>query len=286
MTDMNKEEFERLILAYEDLDTEEKKQADKILAERPDLRQRLESLRNLESAAAASFEFDEEAFWAAEGLAPGDAELQQRSLTDLRESLGLTVKPSGGFWKRGRTGLSLMIPVAAVLALLLILPVFRDGSELIRDLSVQPVALDTGGSRSGTDTRHQPGVLRSGEAFALDFHLNEDAYVLVFHVDPQGAVSLVHPASPSAPPAVIAAGEIRFPDPESGDKWILEGGAGIETFVVAAAPASSSGPETLALAKRLVGGTFPDVAAAVTHLTGSLSEKMEQVERFEFQHLD
>ena len=287
MADMNHEEMERLILAYEELDGEEKRRADEILAERPDLRERLESLRNLESAAAASYPFDEEAFWAAGGLESAEVAAERRSLADLRESLGLTVKPGGSFWKRGRTGLSLLIPVAAVLAFMVVMPLFRDDPSLIRDFSVQPVALDAGGTRSGTGTQFEPGVLRSGEAFALDFHLNEDAYVLVFHIDPRGAISLVHPASASGTPVVTAGGgDIRFPNPESGEKWILGGQAGTETFVLAVMTASNVDPDALARAGDLAGGKFPDVPGAVDYLMGSLSESMDQVDRIEIQHID
>ena len=287
MADMNNEELERLILAYEDLDEEEKRQADEFLADRPDLRRRLESLRYLESAAAASFPFDDEAFWAAGDLAPDDMAAQQRSLEDLRESLGLTMKPGVGFWNRRRTGLSLMIPLAAVLAFLVVMPVFRDDPSLIGDLSVQPVALDSGGMRSGTGTQLEPGVLQSGDAFALNFHLNEDAYVLVFHVDPWGTINLVHPASASGTPMVTAGGgEVRFPNPESGDKWILGGQAGTETFVLAVMPASLYDPDALAKAAELAGGKFPNVPGAVDYLMGSLSETMDQVKRIEIQHID
>lgn len=287
MADMNNKELERLVLAYEELDEDEKRQADEFLAERPDLRRRLESLRHVENAAADSFPFDDEAFWTAGDLAPGDVAAQQQSLAVLRESLGLTVKPGVGFWKRGRTGLSLLIPVAAILAFLVVMPVFRGDPSLIRDLSIQPVALDAGGMRSGTGTQLEPGVLRSGEAFALDFHLNEDAYVLVFHIDPRGAINLVHPASASGTMMVTRGGGIiRFPAPESGDKWILGGQAGTETFVLAVMTATSYDPDGLAKAGKLAGGQFPDVAGAVDYLVGSLSETMDQVKRIEFQHID
>ncbi len=287
MADMNNEELERLILAYEELDEDEKRQADEFLAERPDLRRRLESLRQIESAATASYPFNDEAFWNAGDLTPDDVAAQQRSLADLRESLGLTVKPDVSFWNRGRIGMSLLIPLAAVLAFLVVTPVFRGDPSLIRDLSIQSVALDTGGVRSGTGTQFEPGVLRSGEAFALDFHLHEDSYVLVFHIDPGGVISLVHPTSASGTPMVTrGGGNMRFPAPESGDKWILGGQAGTETFVLAVMTATSYDPENLAKAGKLAGGKFPDVAGAVDYLVGSLSETMDQVKRIEFQHID
>jgi len=285
MADMNNAELERLVLAYEELDEDEKRQADEFLAERPDLRRRLESLRHIESAAAASYPFDDEAFWNAGDLTPDDVAAQQRSLADLRESLGLTVKPDVSFWNRGRIGLSLLIPVAAVLAFLVVTPIFRGDPSLIRDLSIQSVALDAGGVRSGTGTQLEPGVLRSGEAFALDFHLHEDAYVLAFHIDPGGVISLVHPPS-GIPMVTRGGGNIRFPAAESGEKWILGGQAGTETFVLAVMTATSYDPDDLARAGKLAGGKFPDVAGAVDYLVGSLSETMDQVKRIEFQHID
>ena len=133
---MNNEELERLVLAYEELDEDEKRQADEFLAERPDLRRRLDSLRHIENAATASFPFDDEAFWDAGNLTPDDVAAQTRSLADLRETLGLTVKPDVSFWNRGRIGLSMLIPVAAVLAFLVVTPIFRGDPSLIRDLSI------------------------------------------------------------------------------------------------------------------------------------------------------
>ena len=78
--------------------------------------------------------------------------------------------------------------MAAVLVFALLLPMIGQNDDLITGLTVQ--GLDpTGGLVRSPGTEDLPlDTLRTGQAFTLDFHLAQDARVIIIHVDPQGEV--------------------------------------------------------------------------------------------------
>ena len=123
-----------------------------------------------------------------------------------------------------RRWLSVLIPAAAAAALAIVTLWPRPAGEprLLSGARVLPVS----GMRGAGPGWH------TGDAFAIELSLTAPSRVVVFHVDPNGAVALLHPEDPAAPIEPSPSGTLRLPPP--GMEWRLEPPEGSETFLIAA----------------------------------------------------
>lgn len=278
MADGKSPEINELILGYEDLNDDERRLADEALAERPDLRARLELLQQRERGAVDPVPGDLDLLMAPINLSAGDEAKQRESLGKVRRSAGLP--RSGKSWVRTR----FLLPLAAVLALVVLFPRLSSHAPVLGQVSVMEVVLDDDGHRSGT-LNQGSDIFRSGQAISLEFDLARDARVFVFHVDPRGRVEVVH-APAETGRAVSEIGRLIIPDPESDDLWFLGRETGWETFIVAAVgDAGIPGDMVIDQASRFVSGAFSH-DEAVAGLRSSLADAGCQVEKASFQHID
>ena len=277
MSDQMRTGIEDLILAYEDLDDDQRRRADEAMAQRPELRTRLDDVRRLERLAVDPVPGDCDPLREPDRLDPGDRAAQLASLKLVRHAAGLpaTSRP----WSPMQSILSL----AAVLALVALFPLMSGNLAHLGQLSVRQLATDGGGHRSLTWTG-DTGVLRSGQAFFLDVPLYQDARVYVFHIAPQGEIEVV----PTPTDGASAAGGslLSLPVPDSGDLWVLGGETGRETFVVAALiDPALAGPELVAAALAGAAGST-DHTGTVENLLALLDQSGVRTRRISFQHVD
>jgi hypothetical protein len=296
MTDHNRFEIRQFILAYEELDENQRRRADALLAENEGLRRQLRWVQAIEQRATAPLPEGQEDFWARTALDPQAAEAERRCYLRLREVLRLAREPGIGgsgqqlpddpWWRRwlGWDKL-LLVPAAAVLVFALILPLDRQEGVLLRDLSVGTLELVPGSDRAGriVDSR----LLSTGQAVALRFFLEHDAHVLVFHVDPAGNVELAVPASPNqTPPRLTGNRSHRLPDAKGGEDWILGFQTGQETFVLGIDPGWGA-HETAQLHKLVTSHVSgPERELVVSNLLDALAVWMQQTERIDLDHVD
>jgi hypothetical protein len=269
---------DQLILAYEDLDPDEKAKADEILAARPDLRARLEILQQRERGAADPVPGDCDAVGDHPVLSPVEEAQQQASLRTVRRSAGVVT--AARWWTRK----SLILPLAAVLALVALFPLLEGNSNYLGPLMLSQVDLDDGGHRSGTLNRGS-GTFRSGQAISLDFRVHKESRVFVFHVDPQGRIDIVHRPDPADAPTP-GGSQLSFPLPGGGDLWVLGGDTGRETFIVAAVDQRTIDGDAVADHVGRLASQTGDHAAMVDNLLGRLAGPGIQVEQVSFLHVD
>jgi hypothetical protein len=296
MTDQDRHELLDLVLAYEDLGEAQRRRIDEILAGDEQLRRQWQRIREIERAALGPLPESEGDFWAVETLPP-DAEAAARdSYAQLREALRRapeqpaiplgTVRSETPWWRRWQKGgRLLLVPAAAVLALLLLLPLRHAEKTLLQDLSVVSVQLAPTADRSGDVSA--TGVLTSGQAFALRFFLEDDAYVVIYHVDPVGAMDLVFPASVDrTPPRLLGNRNHSIPDAASGENWILGVETGQETFIVGAS--SDWRPDFGELLPSLTSGmpAQTDREKTVAELQARLKARMPHVQRIDLSHVE
>ena len=95
--------------------------------------------------------------------------------------------------------------------------------------------IDTGGLQAPVPS-DAPGarIWRTGDAFVLRCPIDAPVVAVLFHVDPEGRIALLHPETADGPfPLASAEGPLELPPPESGIQWFLEGRPGTETFLLA-----------------------------------------------------
>ncbi len=84
------------------------------------------------------------------------------------------------------------------------------------------------------DRGHEP-VLSRGERARLYYHVSDDAYVAVFHIDTNGLVRLLHPGSPEEADWVRGGRDYRLLFPHS-SYWYVEDDPGMGYFFAVASP--------------------------------------------------
>lgn len=274
-----RDHIRRLVLSYEELEQEERAEADAILAASPAYRQLLDRLRAVERSAGPTGELPSlESLVAA--MDAGERAAADRSLEALRDRLDARVggRPAEGAPARERAWtrlvrrltprrpfgpIALAVATCAVAALLI--RGGRDESEpLVLALDLRTPA----GARGSAAAPHDAGApWRTGEAFAIGLELRAPAYVVVVNADPSGELAILHPARGPIP-RVPAGRPLEIPSPASGETWRLEGAPGQETFFVVASERSDVDLDALADA-------LGEVAASPT----SRTERLRRAEK-------
>ena len=296
MGELTPREIEKLILGYEELDEADRNVADNFLGRQPELLARLKWHQDKEAVAVTSPPLLEE-YWEKETLLPSDEVAQMESLQRMLASLdqannsgpghfgGGTPRQGGkilGFTDRLRHQALWILPLAAVLALAVLMP--RGGTEkiLLENLRLTQIELQDDGSRGFGQSSPADGVLHTGEAFALDFSLNEDAFVVVYHVGPAGQVSRVYPGTITDTLSPHRGGQgHQIPDPASQEVWVLGSETGTESFLVA-----SSSELPVNLEGLQADPSIRDRAKVLANIKDRLESVMTQVDLYEFHHVD
>ncbi len=282
MSDPSAMELEKLILGYEELNPADKAVADHFLEQQPELAARLKWHQDKESqarnAVSGSSDFPGESF-----LDPDDEQAQQESLRKILAAIEIQQKNRPvSLAHRLQKGSRWLLPLAAVLALAVFLP--RDGGQkvLLKDFTFSQIALNVEGSHRGAQPVPAEGTLHTGQAFALDFTLTENAFVAVYHVGPTGRVSRVYPESVTdAISTLDGSRDHQIPDPESGEIWVLGSETGTESFLLAV---SSEWPTSFDGIGENAG--YTDRAEIIDDLKIRLEDLGFQVDLFEFKHVD
>lgn len=265
-----------LVLGYEELEGEELARAGELLRRYPELAERLARHRRMESRAAQSLPHEE--LFAGDDLSPGEIEEQQES---QRRVLHRVATPGAvRFTSRRRVWrrtVSWAVPLAAVLALVLIWPQTRPAPDTLHGMHILPGSLAAGTRRDAGE----PNTLHTGQAFAVEFELEVHSYVVVFHLDPVGRFSQVHPDPRQDASVYLAAGKHQVPSAVAESMWVLDGQTGLETFFVAIS--SEAVERRFALGIDSMIGTREERIAVIVDRLG---ERFDEVEVQEFRHLD
>lgn len=291
MDDLSPREMEHLVLGYEELDPADRAVADSYLGRHPELAARLAWHRKQEALAQDPVP-DVLDFQDGDHLEPRDQEAQQESLRRILAGLDLNRNAGEGDHARDAESLSFtahlrrhaqwVLPLAAVLALAIFLPRGDTDKALLQNLTVSRIELLADGSRGPGQSAPADGVLHTGEAFALDFFLDDDAYVVVYHVGPAGQVSRVYPETITDTMSPHQGGQAyQIPDPAAGETWILGSDTGTESFLVAIGNEIPAGLDQIQ-----IDATPVDRGRVLTDLKTQLESLMDQVDLYEFDHVD
>jgi Domain of unknown function (DUF4384) len=291
MGDLSPREMEKLILGYEELEGADKALADQYLQEHPALGVRLKWHQSKEAIATTDWP-EVENFLVYDDLSAQDQTAQQESLRLILAHLNLDFGPDSKapvtsvnvirFSERLRRQMRWALPLAAILALAMVIPRIGPDRALLQNLTVIQIQLLADGSRGPELPTSANGVLHTGQAFALDFSLDQDAYVVVFHVGPSGQASLVYPGTIADTLQVRRGGmKHRIPGADSEEVWILGSETGTESFLVV-----SSQKLPRAIDQALTHIPSSDRAQVILVLQARLEELADQVTLYEFQHVD
>ena len=282
MSDLSPMELEKLILGYEELEAADKAVADHFLQRQPELAARLKWHQDKETQARDAASGTGE-FWSDDLLDPAYEQAQQESLRKILAAIELHMEArTPNLANRLRNAAKWVLPLAALVALAILLP--RGGVQkmLLQDFTVTQIILNDDGSRGTNDPVPAEGVLHSGQAFALDFTLAEDSYVVVYHVGPKGQVSRVYPESITD--AVFlhegAAGH-QIPEPDSGEVWVLGTETGMESFLIAVGSEWPTGLDQVQ-----IDFDSADRSKILASLRSQLEDLRLQVDLYEFEHID
>ena len=234
MTNSNRS-LRKLVLAFEALEGDERRCAEDILAGDAGLRGLLHELQEIERKATRELPIDgawpDTALNATEEMAERASYVELLAVVERSHPL-LRDKTAGRSHRVFRA--SLLLPIAAVLAMALLLPRGLADKGFIRHPGVVSLGHASDGTR-GFHAIENAGVLRSGERFQLTFTLAEDAHVLVVHVGPDGDVGVVYPDDLDQPlPRMPGRTPLAVPDHEAAQSWVLDRTPGIESFIVVA----------------------------------------------------
>ena len=287
MGELTPQEIEKLILGYEELNPADRVVADRYLSLQPELAARLDWHQQKETAAAADLPIRDD-FWQADNLMPTDEAAQEESLRRILASIDQVGNSNGhptpptkiiSFTDRLRHQALWALPLAAILAVAIMLPRGGEEKALMQNLTVVSIELMADGSRGPDQPAVSGEALHTGQAFALDYFLKEDAYVVVYHVDPAGQVSRVYPEAITDTLSPHRGGQgHQIPGPDSDELWILGSETGTESFLIAA---SSQFPTEADL------GNLPsDRDSILAELKSRLESTAEQVDLYEFEHVD
>ncbi len=313
------EEWQELILAYEDLAPEERAQAGEHLAACATCRALLARLQEIERAPGPLGSLPDLA-GAAQRLTPEEAREAAASLAAMRQRLGLSahdaraagaalrargwlrpleaaLRPLGTLLSR-RSAPRLLIPVAAAAALIVVaMRLLPQPGPGVHDLQLIPAATLRGDERSAgresgasvTDGRNVATsgerVWRTGESFFLRFTLARDGFPVVFHVDPAGRIALLHPEGPAAALVRVPGGmTTQLPPASSGDEWAFEGEPGSETFLVAVTARARVDLAGLLEEARRAAGDSAERDRAVIGLEALLADRLGPVASLSVRH--
>jgi len=272
-----------LVLAYESLDGEDLRRADEYLSENPSALVLLRRLQEIEAAAADPVPATDS--WPVTELTADEDAAQLASLTELIASLNLDipeVRPVSWWRRRALYRPGLLLPAAAVIALAAVLPRALSDKIIVQDLSVVTLSQPAESYRGG-EARPEPGVLRSGERFRLRFTLNEDAHILVVHVDSAGTAAIVHPADITRPLALMSKGSHVVPNPSEDRTWALDRNTGMESFIVVASPTADFDIDSLLAELATVSASTIDRGDMIDALAKRL-EAFGSTQLIEFEH--
>jgi hypothetical protein len=280
-----------LVLSYEELDPGERAEADGHLAGCPHCRALLERAREAERGLRRFGELPPLDRPADGGAAAPDAatrEEAEASLRALRTRLGLPpgperpAAPRPALFRRWMTPAWIVPAAALAAALVLIARMPERGSPGIRDLAIAPLSVERG---AGPSTTAVGGTWRTGQAFALRFALAAPAHPVVFHVDPERAVTLLHPGDAEAPvPRMPAGVTMQLPAAGSDDLWTFAGRPGPETFLVVAAPRGDLDLGSITAGVERIARRAGSRGAAVDAIESHLLETVGPVAAIEVTH--
>jgi hypothetical protein len=308
------------VLGADDLDPAARNEVEAWLADHPDARRLLDRIRAIEAGEEDPLGTLPSLEIAARELAGPERAEAERSLAQLAERLERSGSwrtarvPSrdrdelshGGLLDRMRRAWSALagapagvrlVPVAAAAAVALFFltrpddrTVRFDDRPVLGELVVRPASRVRGGDPDGVPDTTAARVWRTGETFVLRCPVDRPVVPVLLHLDPGGRLELLHPERVTGPYRVHRPDRLlELPEPESGVEWVLEGGAGTETFLLAAAPEESDlaavMPGVLEEARALA---TPDVERdeAIRRLTKLLEERVGEVRLTEIRHGD
>jgi hypothetical protein len=286
------DDWNELILGFEDLEPSEKARVILYLEENPEQASRLKRLQTTEALASGEIPIDPVA-WDEAHLDPADLEAQQHSLRRIlaaieehSDNTGSPRAQSASSFGLRDTRWAWALPLAAVLALAMFLPSWLAEDDPLHHLTVVALVGESGTRGAGpAEETHESlhtGSLHTGQAFALDFFLDRDSHVLVYHLDPAGELALVWPADPGAGPSYLRGGkQHRLPRAEDDEVWVLGPETGTESFLVASFPRWM--PDCLELTPEPRG---TDRAAILADLRSQVEACRGRVELIEFLHQD
>lgn len=291
-----------LVLSFEDLDHDERKEAEAHLSHCEDCTRRLQLAREREQRSLSTGELPELEDPAGFSLSPTDESAEKASLEALlnnaasgplasprrvAKSLPDAARPPevgaakqdpwwtllrARFWAAG-------VPAIAMATVLVLFLAGRDDPD-VDHLSAVPLGSNT--TRDST----APGTWKNGQAFALEMELNEDAHLFVILVDPLNDATLVYPSGSTS--ELTSAGRVQIPPASHSSTWILSGPAGTETFVVVGARAE---PNLLAVRNQLEATERTEAAGdagralRLRELRSWLESEYEFVRIVEIEHL-
>lgn len=287
MTDQNRHRLWQLVLTYEDLDPDQRRLVDEELARDPALRRDWGRLQALEKQAVLDWTTSDSDFWRPVA-GPDETRQSEVSLERMLAALPAQV-PFGSTAGMGRKSSAqhrswgrILLPLAAVLAMLVFLPRLASENRLVGPLSVRPISLADDGTRSAQSRDLPAGQLRTGEAFVLDLSPETSGWLVVYHVDPQGVVTQVYADATPQP----AAGVVTIPPADSGDFWVLSGEPGAESFIVGAIGEAAPELAMLEAAVAAANKARSDHDAAVAVVSGALQKHLTDVRVVTFDHVD
>jgi hypothetical protein len=236
-----------LILAYEDLGEADRKRADLHLSECGGCQLELERLQELGDRARDPLKISKFGIENTPDLQGEAATAEGESRVRLQKRMKMrrrTVRQ-----RRRRAAILVPLTAAAAVILTLVGPWSSSSGPSILGLSIVEVAGNARSTRS-SETNSTPETWSDGDNFALSFELEKASHLVVFHIDTDGAVSLVVPASSSERAPLLEGGRRhQVPDPNSDETWILGEGHGTESFLVSTA--NSSDVDLAALQNRV-----------------------------------
>jgi hypothetical protein len=146
---------------------------------------------------------------------------------------------------------------------------FRSPESALGPLQVEGVALTRGAETSGW---------KEGDAFRLRCDVTRPMVPVVIHLDPQGAVALLHPTTPDGP-FLLSTPEapILVPDPAGPERWELTGPAGRETFFLAAWEEAPVKLGELVAGLQEISAAAPDAPARVERIREALEDAADEV---------
>jgi len=260
------------LLAGDELDQADRRILEEALQNAPAARELLERVRRIERSPGPAGELPELAALRVSTSEAAEADRSLRAL--LLRVLGeipaaAPVAPRTGW--RGRIAgwlrPSVLVP-AAVLGLAAFL-FFRTPDSGLGPVQIEGVALTRGADSPGW---------KEGDAFRLRCDVTRPLVPVVIHLDPQGAVALLHPATPEGPFLLSTPEEpILVPDPAGTERWELTGPAGRETFFLAAWAEAPADLAELVAGLQEISAAAPDAPARAERIREALEDAADEV---------
>jgi len=260
------------LLAGDDLDDAGQRELEERLLDAPAARELLERVRGLEKAPGPRGALPELDTLRVSAAHAQEAERSLRTLLlRVLDEVPARAPESGRLGWRHRLAGWLRPPVlvpAAVVALAAFF-FFRSPDPALGPLQIEGVALTRGADAPGW---------REGDAFRLRCDVTRPMVPVVFHLDPEGRLALLHPATPAGPfPRSTPARPIVLPDPAGPERWELTGAGGRETFLLAAWKDPPADLAQLVAELEKIPAGAPDASAAVVLVREALERVADEV---------